>query len=81
MIRIDISSIMLVLEKWVKKEMVFYISGKRILIEYMAKMNKEGDLIKKIINRRVKEKEKDLNLITRNSAIKIENDLFKLSSH
>ena len=47
----------------------------------MAKMNKEGDLIKKIINRRVKEKEKDLNLITRNSAIKIENDLFKLSSH
>lgn len=83
MIRINISSIMLVLEKLVNKEMVFCILERRILIESMERMKRAGDLIEKIINQmgKGKEKEKDLNRIIRNLSIKKENDLFKLSLH
>ena len=74
---------MLVLEKFVNKEMVFCILERRILIESMERMKRAGDLIEKIINQmgKGKEKEKDLNRIIRNLSIKKENDLFKLSLH
>lgn len=74
---------MLVLEKLVNKEMVFCILERRILIESMERMKRDGDLIEKIINQmgKGKEKEKDLNRIIRNLSIKKENDLFKLSLH
>lgn len=81
MIRIDISLIMLVLEKLVNKEMVYCILERRILIEFMEKMKKVENLIEKIINLLQKEKEKGSSLRIKNLVIKKENDLFTLSLH
>lgn len=81
MIRIDISLIMLVLEKLVNKGMVYCILERRILIEFMEKMKKVGNLIEKIINLLQKEKEKGSSLRIKNLVIKKENDLFTLSLH
>lgn len=81
MIRIDISLIMLVLEKLVNKGMVYCILERRILIEFMGKMKKVGNLIEKIINLLQKEKEKGSSLRIKNLVIKKENDLFTLSLH
>lgn len=81
MIRIDISLIMLVLEKLVNKGMVYCILERRILIEFMEKMKKVGNLIEMIINLLQKEKEKGSSLRIKNLVIKKENDLFTLSLH
>lgn len=81
MIRIDISLIMLVLEKLVNKEMVYCILERRILIGFMEKMKKVENLIEKIINLLQKEKEKGSSLRIKNLVIKKENDLFTLSLH